>query len=62
MAVKTKTIDPVCKMDVDQNSAFSSTYMGKTYYFCGEDDKKAFDMNPEKYMGGSSGGSRSSNR
>jgi YHS domain-containing protein len=47
-------IDPVCKMEVDKKKApATSTYQGKTYYFCAAGCKKAFDANPEKYLGGS---------
>lgn len=43
--------DPVCDMDVDEATAkWSSTHMGKTYYFCAPGCKKAFDANPHKYM------------
>jgi Cu+-exporting ATPase len=42
--------DPVCGMSVDQNSAeATSTYKGKTYYFCSEDCKEIFDKEPETY-------------
>ena len=45
-------IDPVCKMEVDENSAAgTSEYMGKRYYFCSPGCKAAFDKNPEKYLG-----------
>jgi YHS domain-containing protein len=44
-------IDPVCKMDVDENSpAATSEYEGKTYYFCAPGCKKAFDSDPVKYL------------
>ena len=44
------TKDPVCNMDVDEAKAkYTSTYKGKTYYFCSEGCKKAFDRDPEKY-------------
>ena len=44
-------IDPICKMDVDENMAkFKSEYKGKTYYFCAPGCKKAFDENPEEYL------------
>ena len=44
-------IDPVCRMDVDENTAkFTSTYQGNTYYFCAPGCKRAFDANPEKYV------------
>lgn len=45
-------IDPICKMTVDENTAkWTSEYEGKTYYFCASGCKRAFDGNPEKYMG-----------
>lgn len=45
-------IDPICKMEVDEeNAKFKSTYKGKTYYFCAPGCKKTFDENPEKYIG-----------
>ncbi len=43
--------DPVCGMDVDPKSAAAqSDYKGKTYYFCAEGCKKAFEKEPEKYV------------
>jgi Cu+-exporting ATPase len=42
--------DPVCGMSVDESSAeATSTYKGKTYYFCSEDCKETFDKEPETY-------------
>ncbi|MFC1949060.1 heavy metal translocating P-type ATPase [Chloroflexota bacterium] len=44
-------IDPVCKMEVDESTAPStSEYKGKKYYFCATGCKKAFDQDPEKYL------------
>jgi YHS domain-containing protein len=44
-------IDPVCKMQIDENKAVStSEHKGKKYYFCAVGCKKAFDQNPEKYL------------
>ncbi len=44
-------VDPICKMDVDEDTAqFKSDYNGTTYYFCAPGCKKAFDENPEKYI------------
>jgi len=44
--------DPVCGMDVDPKTAAGiSTYKGKTYYFCSLGCKRAFDKDPEKYVG-----------
>jgi len=48
--------DPVCGMNVDEKSAkFKSEHMGKTYYFCSQMCKAAFDKNPMKYTGEHSG-------
>ena len=45
--------DPVCKMEVDEATAPAvSEYKGKKYYFCAVGCKKAFDKEPEKYLGG----------
>ena len=45
-------IDPVCKMTVDEKTAkLKSDYKGKTYYFCAPGCKKAFEGNPDKYLG-----------
>ena len=44
--------NPVCGMDVDEKSAAGkSEYQGQTYYFCSPGCKKAFDKEPEKYVG-----------
>ncbi len=42
--------DPVCGMDVKEDSEFKSEYNGITYYFCSESCKKQFDSNPRKYV------------
>ena len=45
-------IDPICKMTVDEETAkLKSEYKGKMYYFCAPGCKKAFEANPEKYLG-----------
>lgn len=45
-------IDPVCKMEVEERTAkFVSEYKGRKYYFCSPGCKKAFDKDPEKYLG-----------
>ncbi len=44
--------DPVCGMDIDPaTAAGKSEYKEQTYYFCSLGCKKAFDENPEKYLG-----------
>ena len=42
--------DPVCNMEVDQQTAAgTSLYQGENYYFCSQDCKQKFDRNPEQY-------------
>lgn len=45
--------DPVCGMTVDSAKAKTagrtSTYEGKTFYFCNDECKKHFDAAPAKY-------------
>jgi len=50
------SIDPVCKMKVDESKpAATSEFQGKKYYFCAVGCKKAFDKSPEKYLSGDTG-------
>lgn len=45
--------DVVCGMTVDPETASASaTQDGKTYYFCCGGCKRAFEKNPENYLGG----------
>ena len=45
--------DPVCGMSVDEKKAAAagrtSQYQGRTYYFCADECKKAFDGSPAAY-------------
>src|SRR3990172_6593541 len=44
-------IDPVCGMEVDPaDSAGTSSYKGKTIYFCNPVCKERFDADPESFM------------
>ncbi len=44
-------IDPVCKMEVDPDTAqWQSEYHGQTYYFCAPGCKASFDKDPKKYF------------
>lgn len=46
--------DPVCSMLIDpKTAAGKSEYRGQTYYFCSGGCKKAFDRQPERYIGAS---------
>lgn len=43
--------DPVCGMTIDETDAVAtSTFDGRTYYFCSKDCKEEFDANPEDYV------------
>lgn len=43
--------DPVCGMEVSRLTAIAETdYGGKTYYFCSDGCRDAFDAEPEKYL------------
>ncbi len=44
------TLCPVCEMEIDRKTARTSIYHGKTYYFCMDAHKAAFDANPGKYL------------
>lgn len=42
--------DPVCGMNIDPKKAVATTtYNGKSYYFCSGNEKNEFEKNPEKY-------------
>jgi len=48
--VKEKNMtDPVCGMEVDTNTAPTSTYDEKEYAFCSAECKEEFDSDPEIY-------------
>lgn len=50
-------IDPVCKMEVDPETAVAKAeYKGQTYYFCAPGCKAAFEKDPEKYLKTAEGG------
>ena len=46
-------MDPVCHMQVDQNTAIGvSEFEGRRYYFCSPGCKDKFDLSPGQYAGG----------
>jgi YHS domain-containing protein len=52
MATATTAIDPVCGMTVEIATAkHKSEYQGQMYYFCAPGCKKAFEANPQVYLG-----------
>ena len=42
--------DPVCAMDVLEDSTFQSKHHHETYYFCSEHCKTKFDTSPDTYL------------
>jgi len=38
-------------LDVEKTAKFKTEYKGETYYFCSPGCKKAFEENPEEYIG-----------
>ncbi|MCL5023156.1 MAG: HAD-IC family P-type ATPase, partial [Nitrospirae bacterium] len=54
-----KVSDPVCKMTIeDSEAAATSSYKGRTYYFCSKPCKEDFDRDPEAYLGDEPGTAR----
>jgi YHS domain-containing protein len=46
-----KFIDPVCGMDVEPGKTkLVSVYQGRSYWFCAETCRRAFEANPNKYL------------
>jgi Cu+-exporting ATPase len=44
-------IDPVCKMEVDPQSAeWTTEFNGKTYFFCSPGCKADFEKEPGRYL------------
>ena len=49
--------DPVCGMEVNEETAtHKSEYEGTTYYFCCGGCKSTFDRDPEKFVSNNSQG------
>lgn len=42
--------DPVCGMNVKEDSSIKTIYGGKEYYFCSSGCKVEFEKNPGKYL------------
>ena len=42
--------DPVCGMNVEEDSRFQSSYHHETYFFCSEHCKMKFDTSPHTYL------------
>ncbi|MEM0313502.1 MAG: copper-translocating P-type ATPase [Candidatus Bathyarchaeia archaeon] len=51
LAKKTLVTDPVCKMKIDPETAYSKIeYGGRTVYFCSKICEEEFKRNPRKYL------------
>jgi Cu+-exporting ATPase len=47
----TTAIDPVCKMEVEIETAqFKTEHSGQTYYFCSAGCQKSFEKDPHHYL------------
>lgn len=44
-----KHTDPVCGMQVDENTPHKSNAGGETIYFCSASCKEKFDAKPDEY-------------
>jgi Cu+-exporting ATPase len=50
-AVANAVTDPVCRMEVIPGlTRLATIYQGRGYWFCSEDCRSAFEMNPQKYL------------
>jgi Cu+-exporting ATPase len=43
-------IDPVCGMEIEEETAATTEYEGTTYYFCSLGCAQEFDENPEAFL------------
>jgi len=51
MGRKSLVVDPVCKMKIDPDMAYSKIeYEGQTFYFCSKVCEEEFKKNPKKYV------------
>lgn|GEM_PF-1676102 len=44
--------DPVCGMDVNEDTPYQATHEEERYYFCSADCKQAFEKTLQQYAGG----------
>ena len=49
-AITSRAEDPVCRMSVDCETAFSTEHEGQTYYFCAEGCRAEFLANPTRFV------------
>lgn len=46
---QTDNIDPVCRMRVEEKT-LGSNHGGRSYFFCSQQCKQAFDLDPDRYL------------
>ena len=51
LTVRRGATDPVCGMAVDRATALTAGHRGRTYYFCSEGCRSAFEADPQRYLG-----------
>ncbi|MBI4319632.1 MAG: ATP-binding cassette domain-containing protein [Chloroflexi bacterium] len=51
-AIASRAEDPVCRMSVDCDAAFSAEYQGQTYYFCAQGCRSEFLADPARFLSG----------
>jgi YHS domain-containing protein len=48
-------LEPVCGMSVGISWAKSALYQGRVYYFCTAEHREAFEVEPDRYIGATTG-------
>ena len=48
--------DPVCEMNVEDDTPHQTEHNGERYYFCSAGCKEAFENAPQQYTGGGGSG------
>lgn len=47
----TRVTDPVCGMEIDPGQAVQATFESRSFHFCSEHCRRAFQEDPERYAG-----------
>ena len=50
LTIRRGATDPVCGMTVDRSKAHRFEHDGKTYHFCSDGCRRAFQDNPDRYL------------
>ncbi|MHB8173773.1 MAG: YHS domain-containing protein [Nitrospirota bacterium] len=54
--------DPVCGMDVKEDTQYNTLHGGKKMFFCSRDCQQKFIKNPDQYLKSKQGGAEKSNK